>query len=45
MLILDPGSGQVHAQHPLKAPGEASILDEHYGGPRLWLAPLNGGVL
>ncbi len=45
VLILDPGSGVVHAQHPLKAPGEASILDEHYGGPRLWLAPLNGGVL
>jgi transposase len=34
VLILDPGSGVVHAQHPLKAPGEASILDEHYGGPR-----------
>ena len=34
VLILDPGSGMVHAQHPLKAPGEASILDEHYGGPR-----------
>lgn len=32
--ILDLVTGQVHAQHPLVAPGEASILDEHYGGPR-----------
>ena len=34
VLILDPGTGEVHAEHPLVAPGEASILDEHYGGPR-----------
>ena len=34
VLIIDPGSGELHAEHPLKAPGEASILDEHYGGPR-----------
>ena len=34
VAIFDPGTGQVHAQHPLVAPGEASILDEHYGGPR-----------
>jgi hypothetical protein len=34
VLILDPATGVVHAEHPLKAPGEASILDEHYGGPR-----------
>ncbi len=34
VLITDPATGEVHAQHPLKAPGEASILDEHYGGPR-----------
>ncbi len=33
--ILDPATGEVHAQHPLVAPGEASILDAHYGGPRL----------
>lgn len=32
--ILDPVTGEVHAQHPLVAPGEASILDAHYGGPR-----------
>ncbi|WP_122263792.1 IS21 family transposase [Ornithinimicrobium cerasi] len=34
VLILDPGTGEVHAEHPLVAPGEASVLDEHYGGPR-----------
>jgi len=33
--IVDPATGEVHAQHPLVAPGEASILDVHYGGPRL----------
>ncbi len=32
--IVDPGTGVVLAEHPLKAPGEASVLDEHYGGPR-----------
>ena len=35
VAILDPATGEVHAQHPLVAPGEASILDAHYGGPRL----------
>ncbi len=34
VLILDTGTGQVHAEHPLVAPGEASVLDEHYGGAR-----------
>jgi len=34
VIILDPASGEVYAQHPLTAPGEASVLDEHYGGPR-----------
>ncbi|MDN5574098.1 MAG: IS21 family transposase [Micrococcales bacterium] len=34
VLILDHGTGQVHAEHPLLGPGEASVLDEHYGGPR-----------
>ena len=29
-----PATGEVVAEHPLVAPGEASILDEHYGGPR-----------
>ncbi len=32
--IFDPATGQVRAQHPLVAPGEASILDALYGGPR-----------
>lgn len=26
--------GELVAQHPLVAPGEVSIIDEHYGGPR-----------
>ena len=34
VTILVPGTGEVLAEHPLKAPGEASILDEHYGRPR-----------
>jgi transposase len=34
VLILDARTGEVHAEHPLVAPGEASVLDEHYGGPR-----------
>ena len=32
--ILAPGTGEVLAEHPLMAPGEASVLDEHYGRPR-----------
>lgn len=34
VTVLDPATGEVHAQHPLVGPGEASILDAHYGGPR-----------
>lgn len=34
VIIVDAASGEVHAQHPLVGPGEASVLDEHYGGPR-----------
>jgi hypothetical protein len=34
LLVVDPAIGQVHAEHELVGPGEASILDEHYGGPR-----------
>jgi len=34
VVILDVRTGEVHAEHPLVAPGEASVLDEHYGGPR-----------
>ena len=34
VTILDPGSGEVLAEHPLVAPGEVSILDAHYGSAR-----------
>jgi transposase len=34
MLIIDPATGEVVAEHALMAPGEASVMDEHYGGPR-----------
>jgi hypothetical protein len=29
-----PGGGELVAEHRLVAPGEASVNDEHYGGPR-----------
>ena len=32
--IIDRPPGEVVAEHPWSRPGEASILDEHYGGPR-----------
>ena len=32
-VVICHGAAEV-AHHPLIAPGEASILDEHYGGPR-----------
>jgi hypothetical protein len=31
---LEPGTGQVVAEHPLVAPGETSIIDAHYGTSR-----------
>jgi transposase len=34
VTILAPGTGEVLAEHPLMAPGEASVLDAHYGRPR-----------
>jgi hypothetical protein len=34
LLIVEPGTGEMVAVHALVAPGETSILDEHYGGPR-----------
>jgi transposase len=34
LLVIVPGTGEVVAGHVLVAPGEASVLDEHYGGPR-----------
>jgi transposase len=33
LVILTP-TGEVAAEHVLVAPGEASVRDEHYGGPR-----------
>jgi hypothetical protein len=32
--IVAPSTGEVVAEHPLMAPGEASVLDAHYGRPR-----------
>jgi transposase len=34
VTILAPVTGEVLAEHPLIAPGEASVLDAHYGRPR-----------
>ena len=34
LLIGDTTTGEVIADHPLLAPGEVSVLDEHYGGAR-----------
>jgi transposase len=34
LTVVAPATGEVVAEHPLLAPGEASVLDEHYGGPR-----------
>jgi hypothetical protein len=34
LLVTDTETGEVVAGHALVAPGEASVLDEHYGGPR-----------
>jgi transposase len=34
LLVVVTGTGEVVAEHVLVAPGEASVRDEHYGGPR-----------
>jgi hypothetical protein len=34
LLVIMTAAGQVVAEHVLVAPGGASVLDEHYGGPR-----------
>ncbi len=34
VLIVDPHTGEVVADHGVVAPGESSVADEHYGGPR-----------
>ena len=32
--VLEPATGELLAEHALVAPGEASVLDEHYGSSR-----------
>ncbi|WP_419775669.1 Mu transposase domain-containing protein, partial [Mycobacterium gordonae] len=34
IVLLDPATGVVVAEHQLVAPGGVSILDDHYDGPR-----------
>ena len=34
LLIGDPGTGEILAEHLLVAPGEVSVLDAHYDRPR-----------
>ena len=34
LRVIEPVTGEVFAEHTLVAPGETSIVDEHYGGPR-----------
>jgi transposase len=34
LLAVVTATGEVVAEHALVAPGQASVLDEHYGGPR-----------
>ncbi|WP_406265554.1 IS21 family transposase [Nocardia sp. NBC_00881] len=34
LLVLEPATGVIVAEHELVAPGDASILDDHYDGPR-----------
>ncbi|QNK81097.1 hypothetical protein H7F38_04920 [Nakamurella sp. PAMC28650] len=34
LVIGDPSTGEVLAEHLLVAPGEVSVQDVHYGGPR-----------
>jgi len=34
LLVIVTGTGEVVAEHILVAPGDASVLDDHYGGPR-----------
>jgi transposase len=34
LLVILAGTGEVVAEHVLVPPGEASVRDEHYGGPR-----------
>jgi transposase len=42
MLIIEPSTGEIVADHALAAPGEACVLDEHYDGPRPSTRSING---
>ena len=33
LILLEPATGVIVAEHELVSPGEVSILDEHYDGP------------
>lgn len=34
LRVIEPVTGEIHADHTLVGPGETSIVDDHYGGPR-----------
>jgi transposase len=34
LQVVEPVTGELHAEHALVAPGEASVVDDHYGRPR-----------
>ena len=34
LRVIEPVTGEIHADHVLVGPGETSIIDDHYGGPR-----------
>jgi transposase len=34
LILLEPATGMIVAEHELVSPGETSILDAHYDGPR-----------
>jgi len=34
LRVIEPVTGEVFAEHTVVAPGETSIVDDHYGGPR-----------
>ena len=34
LQVVEPVTGELHAEHGLVAPGETSIVDAHYGKPR-----------
>ncbi|WP_083210414.1 IS21 family transposase [Mycobacterium intracellulare] len=34
LIVVEPSTGVIVAEHELVSPGETSILDEHYDGPR-----------